>query len=246
MIKRFFRCSKEVRTLPGVLTTILLLLMVALMPAAKSFADAFTAHHIIDTSVAFGTAFGDIFADLDSVAAGTSLSAELANTIENDSQNSPNPPNLQYLPDPRLSPVLSNIYGTMDNHTFLTSALTIYGNAGQQLVDAFNAHFTSLNALIGGVGTWTITTPTDAFLNTVSYTLLGRTVSLGDPTWTRDEIGVPDDTCTAVGTANVDFYEVTGHFDANGATAPIPEPATMFLLGTGLIGLIGLRRRFKK
>jgi hypothetical protein len=38
----------------------------------------------------------------------------------------------------------------------------------------------------------------------------------------------------------------TFSFSSSTSTAPVPEPSTMLLLGSGLLGLWGLRRKFKK
>jgi len=44
-----------------------------------------------------------------------------------------------------------------------------------------------------------------------------------------------------------DFYFTFSQLTATGDTAPVPEPSTILLLGTGLLGLVGYgRKRFSK
>ena len=42
------------------------------------------------------------------------------------------------------------------------------------------------------------------------------------------------------------FFDAIEVIEAGNENAPVPEPATMLLLGTGLIGLAGFRKKFKK
>ncbi len=80
--------------------------------------------------------------------------------------------------------------------------------------------------------------------------------SLSSETYSGGVLGVLD--ICHDGTLNVlidrapftlgDFYFASSTLTAYGddGTAPVPEPTTMLLFGTGLLGLAGARRKFKK
>lgn len=105
-----------------------------------------------------------------------------------------------------------------------------HGNLGTDWYSEFKIHNSlteesiSITASDDTINSGSVNVDLDAGIYNITYT------------WLNDQYAPPLD-------ANI---QITSVFFDDTATAPVPEPGTMFLLGTGLFGLVGLKRKKKQ
>ena len=139
-----------------------------------------------------------------------------------------------------VTPWLLNAAGTNETnvtgeHSDLANTTPWAGGANFTTadLDVTGSTTTNVPALNGGLSDWDVTT--------IVQNMYGSTVNNGFVLWGPQFNNVPKFNSTEA-IAGWGHPKLTINYDYESA-APIPEPGTLLLLGTGVLGAIGCRRR---
>jgi len=135
----------------------------------------------------------------------------------------------------------SHAVGLWDVNGTLLASVTIGAGLTAPIADGFRWANLSTTALLTAGNTYTLggtLIANDADLMGISATI-NTPFTLGQTSLYHDNVG----TDTTLRLPDVSFAQVSGFYGPNLAGSPVPIPSAGWLLGSGLVGLIGLRRR---